>query len=138
MNTLIVIGVTAFIIILISRINDNKAFEKKQKDEFEKVRNAENIILNKHKESLFEYGKKTGKIGRIIYDIEEGGRYHTEYNPDDINRVSSLIAELIEKYRFELISDLNTGIILNKMKKEIDKLKKGVDASYGFDDEDYY
>jgi len=138
MNTLIVIGAITFIIILISRINDNKAFEKRQKDEFENVRNSENIILNKYKESLFEYGKKNGKIGRIIYDIEEGGRYHTEYNPDDINRVSSLIAELIEKFRFELISDLNKDIILNKMKKEIDKLKKGVDVSYGFEDEDYY
>lgn len=138
MNAIIIIAVVILIIILINSIIENNEKEKIRKIELEKKINAESIILNKVRELLFEYGRKNKKLGEILYDIEEGGHYHTEYKYEDRVRLNKLINELINKYRNELVSGINYDNILNNMKKEIDKLEDGVDGSFGFDEEDYY
>lgn len=134
MITLTVIGILIIIIVVISKIVDNKEVERKQNSIIDQKRSAEDMIYNDVRLSMVDYARRKRKIGKISYDIEEGGHFATEDNPEDLERVYSFICELMENNRFELYSGFNRDIVINKMKREIDKLRNGADGFYGFDD----
>ena len=132
MGTLIIIGIVILVFVIIYQ------YAKRQTKQSENIGLKENVFdkdqekIIKIRELLFEYGKEKGKLGEILYDIEEGGHYVREYRREDKIRLNKLISNLIDKYRSEIIADINTDFIISKIKSEIDGLKDGVNGSIGF------
>lgn len=94
-QTILVVGGIIFVLYLFTLRDDNLLREQQRKQEKENKEKFD-IQFEKFAVKMYGFTYSNERISRITYDIEEGGDYLTEYDPNVCHTINSIIKKHIQ------------------------------------------
>jgi len=111
----VAIIVLIFVINVIHNINKDlkiKSAHKKYSKEFNRrlpeYRTRTKAIVDNCKSSMYIFARRNKRMRKLIYDIEEGGDYLTEYNKTDLKQVDRIVEEELKYQSIYFFQDPET------------------------------
>lgn len=107
--------VLIFVINAIYRINEElkiKSAHKKYSKEFNRrlpeYRTRTKALVDDCKSSMYLFARRNKRMRKLLYDIEEGGDYLTEYNKTDLKQVDRIVEEELKHQSIYFFQDPET------------------------------